>query len=255
MLGPNGRQETGLESHVEQVFRHRNLPWRAGTMRSMHTVSSVMTSPVVTVTPETTFKEAVRVLRRKRVSGLPVVDKNGQLVGIVTEADLLNKVEKRDPEAYLLESRRHRLDRAHAAAMDVGSAMTREVVSVRPDFPIALAAREMHTRGIKRLPVVDEKGKLVGIVSRGDLLTVFLRTDRQVRADVKRVLDEAVAKHGGRGLKARVASGVVELDGSFDERSRCDATVRAVTAVEGVIGVRSQMTFEIDDTMLVTPLP
>ncbi|MGA7911106.1 MAG: CBS domain-containing protein [Candidatus Dormiibacterota bacterium] len=216
----------------------------------MHTVSSVMTSPVVTVTPETTFKDAVKVLRRKRVSGLPVVDRNGQLVGIVTEADLLNKVERREPESYVLESKRHRTDRAHAAAMDVASAMTRDVVSVRPDFPIALAAREMHTRGIKRLPVVDESGKVVGIVSRGDLLTVFLRTDREVRAEVKRVLDEAVAKHGGQGLKVRVTSGVVELAGSFEERSRCDALVRTVTAVDGVIGVHSNITYNIDDTIL-----
>lgn len=216
----------------------------------MHTVSAVMTSPVVTVTPDTTFKDAVRVLRRKRVSGLPVVDRDGQLVGIVTEADLLNKVERRDPESYILESRRHRADRAHAAAMDVASAMTREVVSVRPDFPIALAAREMHTRGIKRLPVVDDGGKVVGIVSRGDLLTVFLRSDREVRAEVKRVLEEAAAQHGGRHLKARVVSGVVELSGSFEERSRCDALVRTVTAIEGVIGVRSGMTFEVDDTVL-----
>lgn len=134
--------------------------------------------------------------------------------------------------------------------MDVASAMTREVVSVRPDFPIALAAREMHTRGIKRLPVVDASGKVVGIVSRGDLLTVFLRPDRDVRAEVKRVLVEAVAKHGGQGLKARVNSGVVELTGAFDERSRCDALVRAVTAVEGVIGVRSKMTCTIDDTVI-----
>jgi CBS domain-containing protein len=216
----------------------------------MHLVSSVMTSPVVTVTPDTTFKDAVRMLRRKRVSGLPVVDRYGQLVGIVTEADLLNKVEKREPESYVLESKRHRADRAHAAAMDVASAMTREVVSVRPDFPIALAAREMHTRGIKRLPVVDESGKVVGIVSRGDLLTVFLRPDREVRADVKKVLGDAFEKHGGRELKARLSSGVVDLTGAFEEKSRCDALVRAVTAVEGVIGVRSKMTYDIDDTIL-----
>jgi CBS domain-containing protein len=224
-------------------------------MRGMHSVSSVMTTPVVTVTPETGFKEAVRILRRKHVSGLPVVDGQGRLVGIVTEADLLNKVERRDPESYILESKRHRTDRIHAAAMDVAAAMTREVVSVRPDFPIALAAREMHTRGFKRLPVVDDTGKLVGIVSRGDLLTVFLRTDRLVKADVKKVLDEAGANQGGHDLKARVQSGVIALDGSFDERSRCEAMVRAVTAVDGVVGVRSRMTFRIDDTLQAKTLP
>jgi CBS domain-containing protein len=215
-----------------------------------HTVASVMSSPVVTVTPETTFKECVRILRRKRVSGLPVVDVSGRLVGIVSETDLLNKVERRDPDTYVLESRRHRLDRARALALDVASAMSSDVVSVAPDFPISLAAREMHTRGFKRLPVVDSTGRLVGIVSRGDLLTVFLRTDREVRADVVKVLAEATKKHGGHELRARVSQGVVELSGSFEEKTRCEATVRAVTSIEGVVGVRSRMTFALDDTFV-----
>lgn len=215
-----------------------------------HTVAAVMSTPVVTVTPETSFKECVRVLRRKRVSGLPVVDKAGRLVGIISEGDLLNKVEKRDADSYVLESRRHRLDRARAAALDVRSAMSTEVVSIPPDFPIALAAREMHTRGFKRLPIVDSKGRLVGIVSRGDLLTVFLRTEREVLGDVRKLLVEAEEKHGGRGLKAKVSSGIVELEGSFKEKSRCDAAVRTVTMIDGVVGVRSRMTYDFDDTLI-----
>ncbi len=216
----------------------------------MQTVADVMTSPAVTVGPHTTFKDAVRLMRSKRISGLPVVDGNGRVIGIVSETDLLNKVEKREPDTYLLESRRHRLDRARASALDVASAMTTEVVTVGPEFPIALAAREMHTRGIKRLPVVNSSGTLLGIVSRGDLLTVFLRTDRQLRADVKKALAEAQAKHGGRALTARVESGVVMLEGAFKEKSRCDATVRAITSIDGVIGVRSQMTYDRDDTLV-----
>ncbi|HYM66872.1 MAG TPA: CBS domain-containing protein, partial [Patescibacteria group bacterium] len=123
-------------------------------MTKPNTVETVMSSPVVAVTPETSFKELVRVLRRRRVSGLPVVDRAGKLVGIVSEADVLNKIEKRAPETYVLESKAHRLDRGRAEALDVASAMSRDVVSVRPALPIALAAREMHTRGFKRLPVV-----------------------------------------------------------------------------------------------------
>lgn len=214
-----------------------------------HTVASVMSSPVVTVTPETSLRDCVRILRRKRVSGLPVIDKAGRLVGIVSETDLLNKVEKRDADSYILESKRHRIDRARATALDVASAMSTNVVSVLPDFPIALAAREMHTRGFKRLPVVDERGRLVGIVSRSDLLTVFLRTEREVRADVKKVLAEMETKHNGRNLTAKVANGIVELDGSFQERSRCEAAVRAVTMIDGVIGVRSRMTYDFDDAL------
>jgi CBS domain-containing protein len=214
-----------------------------------HTVAAVMSTPVVTVTPETSFKECVRVLRRKRVSGLPVVDKAGRLVGIISESDLLNKVERRDDDSYILESKRHRLDRARASALDVRTAMSTTVFSVSPDFPIALAAREMHTRGFKRLPVVDSNGRLVGIVSRGDLLTVFLRTEREVRAEVRKVLDQMEAEHGGRSLKAKVANGIVELEGSFRDRSRCEAAVRTITVIDGVVGVRSRMTYEVDDSL------
>jgi len=218
-------------------------------MVSPNTVESVMTSDVVTVTPAMSFRDVIKVLRRRRVSGLPVVNEAGKLVGIVSEADLLNKVEKRSPDAYVLESRWHRLDLARAEALDVASVMSTEVITVQPDCPISLAAREMHTRGFKRLPVVDKDGRLVGIVSRSDLLTVFLRPDREVRADVRRFLKLAGTRYRGRNLKAQVSHGVVDLEGSFDERSRCDATVRAVAATEGVIGVRSNLTFKVDDTL------
>lgn len=212
------------------------------------TVAQVMTPTVVTVAPETSFKDAVRLLRRHHVSGLPVVDEHGTLIGMISEADLLNKVEKRDPDSYVIESKRHRLDRARATAMDVGSAMTVPVTTVRPDFPVALAAREMHTRGFKRLPVVDEEGKLVGIVSRADLLKVFLRTDRDLRAEVRTVLESAQRRMGGRRLKARVSGGVVELDGAFEMKSRMDATARAVAGIDGVVGVNSRFTFDVDDS-------
>ncbi len=206
-----------------------------------------MTHKVTTVAPETSFKEAVRLLRSQRISGLPVVDQSGQLVGIVTEGDLLNKVEKREPDAYVLESKRHRLDRSRAAATDVASAMSREVTSVRPDFPVARAAREMHARGFKRLPVVDEGGRLVGIVSRGDLLKVFLRSDDELTAEVTRILDEAEASLGGHDLVVTVSGGVIELRGKFQSKSRLDATVRAVAGIDGVIGIRNRMLFDVDD--------
>ena len=213
----------------------------------MITVSDVMTRRVVAASPETTFKEAVRLLERHRVSGLPVVDRSGKLVGIVSEADLLNKAEKREPDAYVLESRRHRLDRSRAAALDVASAMTREVASVRPESPIAHAAREMHTRGFKRLPVVDADGRLVGIVSRGDLLKVFLRSDSELGVEIRRILDQAERTLGGLGLSAQVTGGVVDLTGTFNSKNQLDATMRAVALIEGVVGIRNRMTYETHD--------
>lgn len=204
------------------------------------TVADVMTQQVVTVTPETSFKEAVRLLRRRRVSGMPVVDRTGALVGIVSETDLLNKVEKRAPDSYVLESRRQQLDRVKAAGLNVGSVMTREVVTIRADHPVALAARELHSHGFKRFPVVDEQGKLVGILTRSDLLKVFLRTDHEIARDVGEATRE-------RGVKASVERGVVTLEGSVDMRSRADALARRISAIDGVVGVNSKITVTVDD--------
>ena len=205
------------------------------------TVADVMTQQVVTVTPDTSFKDAVRLLQTRRVSGMPVVDSTSALVGIVSETDLLNKVEKRAPDSYALESRRQQLDRVKAAGLNVGSVMTREVVTIRADHPVALAARELHSHGFKRFPVVDEQGKLVGILTRSDLLKVFLRTDHEIARDV----DEAM---GERGIKASVERGVVTLEGSVETRSRADALARRISALDGVVGVNSKLTFPVDDT-------
>jgi CBS domain-containing protein len=215
------------------------------------TVSDVMTRRVITASPETTFLEAVRLLEENRISGLPVIDREGKLVGIVSEADLLNKAEKREPDAYVLESRRHRLDRSRASALDVASAMSRDVVSVRPDSPIALAAREMRARGFKRLPVIDSEGRLVGIVSRGDVLKVFLRSDADLAAEVRGILDHAERTFGAARLAARVTGGVVDLEGSLRSRNQVDATVRAVAAVDGVIGIYSRIAYEREDASFI----
>ena len=205
------------------------------------TVADVMTEQVVTVTPETTFKDAVRLLKRRRVSGMPVVDRTGALVGIVSETDLLNKVERRAPDSYVLDSRRQRLDRLKAVGLNVGGVMTREVVTIRADHPVALAARELHSHGFKRFPVVDEKGTLVGILTRSDLLKVFLRSDRDIRLDVHSAM-------AGGGVEASVSRGVVTLAGSVESKSRAEALVRNVAAIDGVVGVSSEITFAVDDT-------
>ena len=216
-------------------------------MVCVFTVSEVMTRDVITASPETKFKDVVRLLEENRVSGLPVVDKTGVLVGVISEADLLNKAEKREPDAYVLESRRHRLDRSRASALDAASAMSREVITVRPDAPIALAAREMHARGFKRLPVVDSQGRLVGIVSRGDVLKVFLRPDGDLADEIRRILDHAQHEFGASGLEASVSGGVVDLIGGLRSKNQVDATVRAVAGVDGVVGIYSRMTYEKED--------
>jgi osmotically-inducible protein OsmY len=97
--------------------------------------------------------------------------------------------------------------------------------------------------------VVDETGKLVGIVSRGDLLKVFLRTDRDLRSDIRRLLDSAQIRLGARGIKVRVSGGIVDMAGNFESKTRLEAIVRAIGEIDGVVGVRSKVAFDVDDSV------
>jgi CBS domain-containing protein len=155
-------------------------------------VRDVMTTKVVTVEPWTPFREIVTRLAEHRISAAPVLDPAGNLLGIVTEADLLLKQEHPDLELNvpLAWSRRRRLERDKAAAIVAGKLMTTPAITVAPTATITEAARRMHTAGVKRLPVVDEAGRLVGIVSRADLLKVFIRTDEAIWREI---MDDVIA--------------------------------------------------------------
>ena len=153
-------------------------------------VRDVMTSDVVTVDEHASFKEIAALITGGRVSALPVLDADGRVLGIVSEADLTLKEEFPEGPAggRLFQGRRQRQDRAKAAGDTAAELMTSPAVTVGPDATVAEAARLLHRHGIKRMPVVDPAGPLLGIVSRADLLKVFLRSDpdlaRAVRQEV-----------------------------------------------------------------------
>jgi CBS domain-containing protein len=149
-------------------------------------VRDVMTTEVVTAEPSTPFKEIAARLAQHRISAVPVVDAGRRVLGIITEADLLLKQEHPDPKAdvSLIWTRRRRRERAKAAAAVAGKLMTAPAATVAPSSTVTEAARRMHTAGVKRLPVVDETGRLVGIVSRADLLNVFTRPDEAIRSQI-----------------------------------------------------------------------
>jgi CBS domain-containing protein len=202
-------------------------------------VLDVMTPEVTTCTPDTTFKELVRLLLDGYVSGVPVVDGDGRLVGIVTEADLIAHEAYRDHPRRLLAVLADRLlgrdpdwlDKA--AGLRAADLMTVDLVTVRPQEDVGLAARLLLERGVRRLPVVDGE-RLVGVVSRSDLLQWFLRPDDAVRQAVERVL---AATAGGDGLHASVQDGVVVLEGSVPSAEDRSAVVDLVSAIAGVVAV------------------
>jgi CBS domain-containing protein len=217
-------------------------------------VRDMMTTDVVTVEASTPFREIVARLAARRVSAVPVVDTDSRVLGVVSEADLLLKEEHSDAKQSvpLVWTRRRRIEWEKAAGTVAGELMTAPPVTVLP----TAAARRMHAAGVKRLPVVDEDGRLLGIVSRADLLRVFARPDEAIRRDI---IDEVIIREfmmeSSRFL-VRVEDGVVVLEGAVERRTLVPFVVRAVQGVEGVVGVENRLTYDVDDRgadVLMTP--
>lgn len=211
-------------------------------------VQDVMTKRIVTVRQDTPFKTIVRRMDRERVSALPVVDEAGRLVGIVSEADLLLKEEHQPSEdSILFEGPRRRRERAKAAGSVAAAVMTSKVVSIRPEATLEEAARLIHTRGIKRLPVVDADGRVIGIVSRRDLLRVFLRPD----ADISREVSEQIIRRmfwlDRDAIRVLVVDGMVTLEGQLEQKSLIESVVERVKQVDGVVSVNNRLSYQVDD--------
>jgi CBS domain-containing protein len=180
-------------------------------------VRDVMTTEVVAVEAWTPFKEIVARLAEHRISAVPVLDADGRVLGVVTEADLLLKQEHPDPEVDvpLAWSRRRRRERKKAAAVVSGELMTTPPVNVAPTATVTEAARRMQTARVKRLPVVDEEGRLVGIVSRADLLKVFTRPDDAIRRELMEDVIVGDFMMNPSRFFIHVDDGVVVLQGSL----------------------------------------
>lgn len=218
----------------------------------MKRVRDVMTTRVVVVKESTPFKEIAALLRQHLVSALPVVDTGERLVGIVSEGDLLLKEERaaeERPPGVLL-SRRRRVERAKAAGLVARELMTTDVVTIDSEASVGRAARVMHERGVKRLPVVDADGKVSGIVSRADLLTTFLRPDREIREDVEKALDGPTRWVEPGRIRVSVTDGVVTLEGRLERRSQIPVFAGIARGVDGVVDVEPRLEYEVDD---VTP--
>lgn len=223
------------------------------------TVRSVMTEKVVAVRPQMPYKEMVALMSERGVSALPVVDvtdSDGRVVGIVSDADLLIK-EERPPHRPGGALVRPGGAEARAKARDAEALMTAPVLTVRPEATLTEAARTMHRSGFKRLPVVDEHGRLVGIVSRSDLLKPFLRSDESIHREVvEDVMRDTLAIEGA-AADVRVDEGVVTLDGELETRGLAALLVRLVGRIEGVVAVDDRLRWRLDESHLrpdVSPL-
>ncbi|MGI5441040.1 CBS domain-containing protein [Streptomyces shenzhenensis] len=206
-----------------------------------HIVSDVMTHTVAAVGPRASFKEMVRLMQDRKVSALPVIEGEGRVIGVVSEADLLPTEELRDdPDVGYLRLRRP-ADLAKAEAVTAAELMSSPAITVRAGATLAEAARVMARARVKRLPVVDDRQVLQGVVSRADLLKVFLREDEDIAEEVRReIVSHVFPPPSAVGVEVR--DGVVTLSGTVRDSSLLPVAARLVRAVEGVVDVEFGLT-------------
>ncbi|MEU5302695.1 CBS domain-containing protein [Streptomyces noursei] len=204
---------------------------------SPHMVGDVMTQTVVAVGQGARFKEIVETMEQWKVSALPVLAGEGRVIGVVSEADLLPKEEFRGADPDLMEQRRRLDDLRKAGGRTAGELMSAPALTVHADDTIAQAARTMARKSVKRLPVVDAHGMLQGIVSRADLLKVFLRPDADLAAEVRTEVVDRLFPGTPRRVEVSVEDGVVTLRGPLRDSPLLPIAARLVRAVEGVVEV------------------
>lgn len=215
------------------------------------TVENVMTRDVVCVNKDTGYKDMVKLLAARRVSAMPVVDDGRHVLGVVSEADLLLKQEKpARPGIRLLSTRRRRRERAKAKATVAAALMSQPAITISTQATLTEAARRLHAAGVKRLPVVDAVGRLVGIISRVDLLKMFLRSDEALHREIVEDIILGDLLMGPNRFDVHVEDGVVVLQGRCERRSLIPTVVRAVADVEGVVRVENRLGYDVDDLAL-----
>ncbi|HWD45010.1 MAG TPA: CBS domain-containing protein [Actinomycetota bacterium] len=191
----------------------------------MRTVEHVMSRDVVCARADASYEELVSLLATRRVDAVPVVDDRGCVLGVVSGADLPLR----------------------AGATVATELMSQPAVTIGPSATVAEAARRLHAEGVKRLPVVDALGRLVGIVSRLDLLKAFLRSDEELYQEiVEDVIFGDLVLSPDR-FDVEVKDGVVVLRGRCERRSLIPTVVRAVAAVDGVVKVVNRLDYAVDD--------
>jgi CBS domain-containing protein len=209
-----------------------------------------MTRRVHVASPLAPFKFLVRLIEENRVSAIPIVDQQGLPIGIVSEADLLLKERRRELEssADLLHRQKRHHERAKAEGTVASEVMTSPAITVASGTSLSQAARLMQEKNVRRLVVVDERGRIAGIVSRSDLLQVFLRTDDELRDEIAGTLIPAMLLSSPESIGVDVRSNVVTLSGRVDRKSDAEILTRLTRELDGVVGVVDRLGYRWDDT-------
>jgi len=209
-------------------------------------VQDIMTTTVITIGPDETVTVAARRLREANVSGLPVIDISGGLIGIVTEADLLRPLARQNPTVIVRDSDQKRPMRR--APVEVQDVMSRDVVGISRDASIDDAARLLSNSKVKRLPVIGSSGELEGIVSRADIVAVLGQPDREIEAEIRVGIVGASLARDPDEIGVTVDQGIVTLTGVTHRKTEAAALTELAANVLGVSQVIDQVTWHVDDS-------
>jgi len=218
-------------------------------------VRDVMTTSVLSVPVDATFAEVARTLFAGGVRAVPVLDSDGRLRGVVSEGDLLATAERGDPLPgqsgpwQRLLRRRHAAETGRAGATTAAGLMTAPVTTIGPDATVAQAARCMREHRLGWLPVVVGDGRVVGVLGRSDLLTVFSRPDAEIRDEVEDEVFGRMLLVDPHRVTIGVDAGVVTLAGQLDTRADTELAVRFVERLEGVVAVVDHLTYHFDERL------
>lgn len=215
-------------------------------------VKQLMTKDPVTVGPDAPLKQVAELLVTHRISGLPVVGAAGEPLGVVSEADLIVK-EAGQPETrgglgwrWLFPRQGDAEVKARLATHTAGAAMSSPAIAIHPETAVAEAARTMTENSVNRLPVVDGDGRVVGIVTRADLVRMFVRSDAELRREIEHDVIIGMLWMEPSRVSVQVTQGAVNLSGRVQTKLDGELLPRLVERVPGVVSVTSDLTWEVD---------
>jgi CBS-domain-containing membrane protein len=207
------------------------------------TVKDVMSTHVIAVRQNASYKDMASMLHEQRVSAFPVLDEHNKVIGVVSESDLLTKEALEGTVPGMLQSMMSQREHARASAVTAAELMTKPPVTIGPDEPVTQAARLMYSRRLKRLPVTSDDGTLIGIVSRADVLSVYSRPDADIQREIIQDLILGRFACDPAHFTVTVADGIVTIEGAPETDLVGRDIIDAARHVEGVVAVRDRLRY------------
>ena len=207
------------------------------------TVKDVMSTHVIAVRQNASYKDMAAMLHEQRVSAFPVLDDDNKVIGIVSESDLLAKEALEGTVPGMLQSVMSQREHARASAVTAAELMTTPPVTIGPDESVTQAARLMYSRRVKRLPVTSDDGTLIGIVTRADVLSVYSRPDTDIQREITQDLILGMFACDPARFTVTVADGIVTIEGAPETDLVGRDIIDAAGHVEGVVAVRDRLSY------------